>query len=101
MNVFHRSAALSLLLSAAFSAYAQPIAGEGTRPGGRVCQAQPAQFAVGQQLSDALIQDAQRRSGATRVRVKRPGEAYTMEYDEHRLNLEVDASERVIRVACG
>jgi hypothetical protein len=65
------------------------------------CQAEAVQFAVGQAASPALLQDAQRRAGASRVRVIRPGEAVTMEFDPTRLNLEVDAGNRVLRARCG
>lgn len=89
------------LLAVAVSACAEPPAAQRERSGGRVCEAQPAQFARGQELTPALIQDAQRRSGASRVRVQRPGEFYTKEFDERRLMIEVDAGNRVLRVACG
>ena len=65
------------------------------------CQAEPAQFAVGQVATPALVQQAQERAGAARARVLRPGEMVTMEFDATRLNLEVDAANRVLRVRCG
>jgi hypothetical protein len=40
-------------------------------------------------------------AGAQRFRWLRPGEVVTMEYDASRLNLEVDATGKVIRVRCG
>jgi len=35
------------------------------------------------------------------VRVIRPGMAVTMDYQDGRLNIEVDGSERISRVSCG
>jgi hypothetical protein len=35
------------------------------------------------------------------VRVIRPGMAVTMDYSAERLNIEIDAAERIIRVTCG
>jgi hypothetical protein len=89
---------LSILLSAAFTAAcAQQQAA--AVPG--VCEAQPAQFAIGYTFTDALVQEVQRRSGAKVARVIRPGTVTTMEHSEERVNLEVDASNRVRRVRCG
>jgi hypothetical protein len=35
------------------------------------------------------------------VRIIRPGTAVTMDYSPDRLNIEIDAREKIIRVACG
>lgn len=35
------------------------------------------------------------------VRIIRPGMAVTMDYSPARLNIEIDAAERIIRVSCG
>jgi hypothetical protein len=35
------------------------------------------------------------------IRVIRPGQAVTMDYSETRLNVEVDAADRIIRIFCG
>lgn len=35
------------------------------------------------------------------VRVIRPGQAVTMEYNPARLNIEIDAAERIARLSCG
>lgn len=35
------------------------------------------------------------------VRIVRPGTAVTMDYSEGRLNIEIDAAERITRVTCG
>lgn len=65
------------------------------------CHADGAQFAIGRVLDAALSRELARRANAQRVRVLRPGEMSTMEFDEGRLTLELDASGRVITARCG
>lgn len=65
------------------------------------CQAAPAQFAVGRAFDAGLGEQARLRAGATRLRVLRPGQMVTMEFDEMRLNLDLDASDRVVQARCG
>lgn len=60
------------------------------------CGAVALQPLVGQRLR-AL--DAGAQSGP--VRIIRPGQAVTMDYIEARLNVEVDARNRITRIACG
>ena len=38
---------------------------------------------------------------AKTVRILRPGMAVTMDYSAERLNIEIDAAERITRVSCG
>ena len=65
------------------------------------CNADGARFAVGQPLTPQLEAAARVRSGAGAVRVLKPGEAATTELNGGRLNLDVDARNRVIDVRCG
>ena len=65
------------------------------------CNAAPAQFAIGRTADAALADEARIRSGARTVRVLRPNEVVTMEFNAERLNLAVDQAGRVIRVNCG
>ncbi len=67
----------------------------------RRCNAAPAQFAVGRTADAALAEEARIRSGARTVRVLRPNEVVTMEFNAERLNLAVDQAGRVTRVNCG
>ena len=70
-------------------------------PPASACNAEPARFAVGQQATASLVEEARRRAGASRARVLRPGQVVTMEFDGARLNLQVDAADRVVAVRCG
>ncbi len=96
-----------LLAGAAVTACAQqatpagsPVASSPVAGGGE-CNIDGAQFALGRYLNAQLAAEAQIRSGALAVRVLQPGQMVTMEFNAQRLNLEVDAQGRVIRVQCG
>ena len=65
------------------------------------CNAQPAQFAVGQNSTAAVVESARARSGARMARILRPGQMITKEFDAQRLNLEVDGNGRILAVRCG
>lgn len=65
------------------------------------CDESAARFALGQIADDKLAEQARSRANAQRVRVVRPGQMVTMEYDPGRLTLEVDAAGRVSGVRCG
>jgi hypothetical protein len=99
------STALLVLLAGLVAGCAQPIPSQGgpapAPPSVTGCQPEPAQFALGQLATPSLVQEAQRRAGAARARVLRPGQAVTMEFDGTRLNLDVDAGNRVLRARCG
>ena len=77
-----------------------PAPAPGPSPQAR-CSEAGAKFAIGQALSPQLEAAARTRAGADRVRVLRPGQAVTMEFDGARLKLEVDARNRVTAVRCG
>lgn len=66
-----------------------------------LCNAQPAQAAVGQSSTASVVESARARSGARMVRILRPGQVVTKEFDTQRLNLEVDANGRILAVRCG
>ncbi|MGJ7529222.1 I78 family peptidase inhibitor [Variovorax sp. GB1P17] len=65
------------------------------------CNADGARFAVGQPLTPQLEAAARSRSGAGVLRVLKPNQAATMELNGGRLNLDVDARNRVTGVRCG
>lgn len=65
------------------------------------CNESAARFAVGQVADEKLAEEARVRAGAQRVRMVRPGQMVTMEYDAGRLTIEVDAAGRVSGVRCG
>lgn len=65
------------------------------------CNADAVQKVIGQEYTDALGEVARTESGSRSLRVMRPGQAMTMDYRIDRLNLELDAGNRVVSARCG
>ncbi|CAD1785753.1 Elastase inhibitor AFLEI Flags: Precursor [Xanthomonas arboricola pv. juglandis] len=65
------------------------------------CDATQVQSLVGQALTDAVSEQARTDAGAKSVRVLKPGQMTTMEFNGERLNLEVDAKNVIASVRCG
>ncbi|HQZ32355.1 MAG TPA: I78 family peptidase inhibitor [Arenimonas sp.] len=93
---------IALLALAAVTACASPP--ETTPPAAEepamVCQADKGQWAIGQIADEALVAKVKADTTSDRVRVIRPGMAVTMDYREDRVNLDVDADNRVTAVRC-
>ena len=64
------------------------------------CQAEKGLWAVGQIADEALVAKVKADTTSERVRVIAPGMAVTMDYREDRVNLDVDADNRVTAVRC-
>jgi len=56
---------------------------------------------VGRQATPELGAEAQRRSGAARLRFIRPGDVVTMEIDPQRLTVHLDGRGRIDHFICG
>ena len=82
------------------AACATPAADDAPVASGQ-CNADAAQKHVGHAASAGMIEAARKDAGADRVRTLRPGQAVTMEYLAGRLNLYLDASGNIERIACG
>ncbi len=65
------------------------------------CDAAGARFAVGQVFNAPLAEQARQGARAETYRRLRPGQIVTMEFNATRLNIDVDAGERILRVRCG
>ena len=65
------------------------------------CTADAANAYLGKAADAASIEAARNAAGAERVRTIKPGQMVTMEYLEGRLNLYLDASGNIERIACG
>lgn len=99
-------AAVALAALAGCSGYGQAPAGSAATeaappPAAAQCNAQAAQFAVGQNSTASVMESARARSGAHMARILRPGQVTTMEFNAQRLNLEVDAGGRIVAARCG
>lgn len=65
------------------------------------CAAEKAQGLVGKAATPALLEQAREAAGAQTVRKLLPDQMVTMEYREGRLNVSVDAGDKVVRITCG
>lgn len=65
------------------------------------CDAEGGQFAVGKQASIDLLNQVRTRSGALDARILGPNDMVTLEYRSERVNVNTDATGKVIRVNCG
>lgn len=70
-------------------------------PPAPTCDATQVQGLVGQPLEDATAEQARTDAGAKTVRVLEPDQMVTMEFDGERLNIEVDATKKIVAVRCG
>jgi hypothetical protein len=77
------------------------LLGCATAPPPRGCEASRAAGLVGRARSDALGTAAVRLSGAERLRWIRPGDVVTMDFSPERLNLYLNAQNRIERITCG
>lgn len=65
------------------------------------CDASDVKELIGRPHDEALSKRARDMTGATLVRVVRPGEAVTMDFREDRLTLELDEAGKVVSARCG
>jgi len=65
------------------------------------CDAQAAQFLVGQPVDDGTLARALAAAGADTARLLAPGSVTTKEYRMGRLNVLFDHGHRIARVYCG
>lgn len=65
------------------------------------CDPARVQAMLGEVASTELAAQARDAAGAHTVRTLAPGQAVTREYAEGRLNLQLDAQQRVVRAYCG
>ena len=78
----------------------EPVPDHGATPGYR-CDASRAQGLVGQQATAEIGARALDLTAARTIRWIRPGQAVTMDYREDRLNIALDARNRIEQVTCG
>lgn len=76
--------------------------GTGTRPAPpAVCNVKAVQSFVGRTNTAQNVEQARQRAGASMARVLHPGQVTTREFNAGRLNLEVDATGRILAARCG
>lgn len=67
----------------------------------QMCDSQRVQNMLGQTFSDSVAQSARNGSGSKSVRVLKPGQVMTMEYDEARLNIILNGNGAIEALRCG
>ncbi|CAM3725179.1 I78 family peptidase inhibitor [Bordetella tumulicola] len=70
-----------------------------TQPG--TCDAQAVQNLVGQQYTESLDSDIQSGAGANQIRVLKPGQVMTMEYNPARVNVIIEDNGAISAIRCG
>ncbi|MFT4255410.1 MAG: I78 family peptidase inhibitor [Pseudoxanthomonas sp.] len=65
------------------------------------CDPLQAQWTVGKPVTDTEAEQARKDAGAARVRVLKPGEVVTLEFDDARLNIDVDENGAGVAARCG
>ncbi|HYG42343.1 MAG TPA: I78 family peptidase inhibitor [Bordetella sp.] len=83
-----------------------PDAGAAGTPSGdtaspATCDAQPVQDLIGKKYSESVGNDARARSQSSQLRVLRPGQVMTMEYNPARLNVILDGGDAITALRCG
>ena len=99
------SMSLGTLLVAGVAACAtqesRPPADGDDKTSSGLCNASTLGWTVGRSANEELVGRAQAESGAKLVRILHPGQVVTMEYSDSRLNLYLDAADKVERYSCG
>lgn len=107
MNRPSRSPLLPLVVAFAAlslsSCTSAPAAADPASPPSRAgtCRAEPVQWAVGQPAEQATMARIWRESGAGLIRPIGPRQAVTRDFRPDRVNVELDASNVIIRINCG
>lgn len=93
---------IPMLLAACSAPELEPVDGYpgGNTTGGTCRNADFSRF-VGKAGTNALAAEARAVAGASTVRWLRPGQVVTMEFRDDRLNIELDAGNRVVALRCG
>lgn len=92
---------LTLLAAACAQQPTNPLASPPPPPAGATCDAAPAQYAVGRPQTAPLVEEIRQKTGAHMARVLRPNQVVTMEFLAERVNVVVDAENRITAVRCG
>jgi hypothetical protein len=65
------------------------------------CDADPVHDLIGEQLDDEMAVEARDKADARFLRITRPNQPVTMDYNSQRLNIDIDNAGVVLQVSCG
>jgi hypothetical protein len=71
------------------------------RPGEMACNAEPAQYHIGHDATQAMGNAILKDSGARTLRWGPPNSAWTMDYREDRVNVRYDDKMKITGITCG
>ena len=83
------------------AAQAQSSAAPAQKDAQKQCNADPVQYAVGQQYTPELGEKVKEISGSSVVRTLAPGQVVTMEFRLDRVSIHIDDKGIITRVTCG
>ncbi|MDR3427353.1 I78 family peptidase inhibitor [Silvimonas sp.] len=98
-SIFPSLSLILLAVALAGCSASQPDAMTMASPG--ACNAEPVQALVGKTSTPELVEMARQQSASKLVRVIKPGDAVTMDFNTQRLNLDVDEAGVIKKAACG
>ncbi|MEX6503546.1 I78 family peptidase inhibitor [Pseudomonas zhanjiangensis] len=93
--------ALNLTLLATLSGCASVAPEPAAAPVDHDCRAEAVPGLLGKQATAERVEQARLQTGAKSVRVLAPGDAVTLDYNRHRLNIDIDEAEMIRRISCG
>ncbi len=93
--------ALSFITAGCSSLQPEPGKPDERAAASGACHADPVQWAIGQEATSETMGRVWRESHAGLIRPISPGQAVTMDYRADRVNVELDAGNRIVRIHCG
>ncbi len=92
---------IGLMLALPACAGTPPRHSDPMPPSRMTCNADAAQWAVGQQATTDVIERVRSDSHSRVVRVLHPGQMVTMEFSPERVDIRVDEQDAILAVTCG
>ena len=91
-------------LAGCATSVADGAAGSAPEPGAGaalICNAEPAQYHVGHDATQAMGAAILKDSGARTLRWGAPNSAWTMDYRQDRVNVRYDGAMKIVEITCG
>lgn len=94
-------AAILLAGCAATTSAPGPVAAAPEAPAATTCKADPAQYHIGHDATQAMGAAILKDLGASSLRWGPPGAAWTMDYRQDRVNVRYDEAMKITAITCG